>query len=112
MLSKVHLLPIGLLSAFITKLLIFGTNPSEMGVVFSLSAIVAGYEYLSKSRRIQKVETDNQEFQASINRQFEEHKAIIAKQNEVIKSMATELDTARNNITAIKMSSGLKKVGS
>lgn len=110
-----NMIPMGLLSIFIGKLLIWGTTPSEMGIVFALSAVTIAYEQFSKSKRIQTVERDNKEFKETILKKLEEDskkfETIISKQNEVIKTMAEELDKTRTNVTALKMGAGLKKMG-
>jgi hypothetical protein len=123
--SKLPLIPVGLLTAFIAKLLIYGSNLNEAIVVVSLSAVVMGYEYLSKSRRVQQIETecrfliekmvqDNKEFQAAQIKKIEDQTTIISKQNGVINELALQLDSVRNKVTAVNMSSGLsapRKVG-
>lgn len=112
--SKINLIPIGLLSTFTLKLLFVGTNPSEMGIVFALSAVVYGTEYLSKSRRIQHVENDNKNFTESVTKKLEEQATIITKQNEVIKTLAVELAQVKDGMSSVKMSvgmQGLKRTG-
>lgn len=81
---------IGLLVAFIGKLLIFGTSIPEMGVVLGLISLIGVKEYLEKNLEIQEI------------------KKIIEKQNIVIEKMAQEIMFCKDNISGLKMQSGLK----
>lgn len=93
-------LPSGLLFAFIAKLLILGTSPSEMGVVFCLGGINALQYYLDKSKKINEIveknEKDNKEIIEIVN-----------KQNEVINKMAHELSLVRDNVASVKLAGGI-----
>lgn len=100
------IMPTGLLCAFTLKLLAYGTSASECGVVAALCAVVFGIEYLSKSRRVQKIETDNRTFQDGLSKKIDDQVAIISKQNEVIKSLALELDQVRTSMSSVKMAAG------
>lgn len=102
--------PMGLLTAYTIKLLFTGVNPSEMGVVFALSAGLIAFEYLAKSRKLQAVLEANKEFQSDLSKQVADQVHVINKQNDVIQKLAIELQECRNGITSLKASSGLKKV--
>lgn len=93
-------IPLGLLSAFVTKLLVLGTNLSEMGVVFSLVALSAVYEYVDRHKKMRQVEE-------SSTKQIEEIRAIVKKQNEAIELMATKLAEHRTEVSSIKLASSM-----
>ena len=84
--------PIGLLCAYLVKLIIYGTNFPEMGVVFALTAYVALRDYVEKHKKVQEV------------------LEIVNKQNEVIAKMATEVDAMKTSMVGLKMNQGFKKV--
>jgi ubiquinone biosynthesis protein UbiJ len=109
--SKLQLVPMALLSAFVTKLMFSSPSLSEMGVVFALSSGLIAFEYLSKSKRVEKMEQELKTSQDFIEKKITEQNSIITKQNEVIKSMALEFDQVRGNISSLKMATGMKKVG-
>lgn len=90
--EKVKFLPIGLLCAYIVKLIALGTSFPEMGVVFALTAYVALKDYLDKHKKIQEMSE------------------VIAKQNEVLAKMATEVDAIKTSMVGLKMNQGFKKV--
>lgn len=110
--SYTQKIPMGLLTAYTIKLLFTGVNPSEMGVVFALSAGLIAFEYLSKSRKLQLVLKDNKIFQADLSKQIGDQNIVINKQNDVINAMALQLREVKDGLSSVKMSSGLKKVGS
>jgi hypothetical protein len=96
--TKIRLLPIGLLSAFVCKLLILGTTPQEMGVIVALASLTAGFEYFGRLKQIDKLTSriDTQDY-------------TITEQNKVIARMAEEVGTLRSKVT---VSTGMKRVGS
>ena len=85
--------PVGLLCAYVLKLIALGTNFPEMGVVFALTAYVALRDYVEKHKKIQEMS------------------AVIAKQNEILAKMATEVDAIKTSMVGLKMNQGFKKVG-
>lgn len=104
-------MPMGLLCAFVLKVVLFGTSLSEMGVIFALASLCGIKEYMEKNRRIQTVEAVLKEHKEFLDKKTEEQSNVISKQNEVIKNMADELDRVRSNITGLKMTAGFKKAG-
>ena len=88
----INYLPLGLLSVFVLKLIFFGTNAAEMGIVFALTAYSALKDYSEKHKKIQEIS------------------AIVNKQNEVIAKMATEIDNVKTSMVGVKMSQNIKKV--
>jgi len=85
-------LPLGLLCAFVLKLIVFGTNLPEMGVVFALTAFAAMKDYMDKHKKVQEMVE------------------IINKQNEVIAKAVTEVDAIKTSMVGLKMNQGFKKV--
>lgn len=90
--EKIKFLPIGLLCAYVLKLIMLGTNFPEMGVVFALTAYVAMKDYMDKHKKVQEMSE------------------IINKQNEVLAKMATEVDAIKTSMVGLKMNQGFKKV--
>lgn len=88
----INYLPLSLLSVFVLKLILFSTTPSEMGIIFALTAYSALKDYLDKHKKIQEIS------------------AVVNKQNEVIAKMASEIDAIKTSIVGVKMSQNLKKV--
>jgi hypothetical protein len=88
----VKYLPITLLSAFILKLIAFGVNVPEMGVIFALTGYVALKDYVEKHKKIQEIAE------------------VVKKQNEVITKMATEIDALKTSMVGVKMGQNFKKV--
>jgi hypothetical protein len=88
----INYLPLSLLSVFVLKLIFFGTNAAEMGIVFALTAYSALKDYSEKHKKIQEIAT------------------IVNKQNEVIAKMATEIDNVKTSMVGVKMSQNIKKV--
>ena len=72
--EKIKYVPIGLLVAYVSKLIVLGTNPAEMGVVFALTGYVAIKDYAEKHKKIQEMAE------------------VVVKQNEVIEKMEKEVD--------------------
>ncbi len=87
----INYLPLSLLSVFVLKLIFFGTNAAEMGIVFALTAYSALKDYSEKHKKIQEMSD------------------IIIKQNEVINKMAVELDAIKTSMVGLKMHQGFKK---
>jgi hypothetical protein len=87
----INYLPLSLLSVFVLKLIFFGTNAAEMGIVFALTAYSALRDYSEKHKKMQEVIE------------------IVNKQNEVINKMATELDAIKTSMVGLKMHQGFKK---
>lgn len=87
----INYLPLSLLSVFVLKLIFFGTNAAEMGIVFALTAHSALRDYSEKHKKMQEVIE------------------IVNKQNEVINKMATELDAIKTSMVGLKMHQGFKK---
>lgn len=87
----INYLPLSLLSVFVLKLIFFGTNAAEMGIVFALTAYSALRDYSEKHKKMQEVVE------------------IVNKQNEVINKMATELDAIKTSMVGLKMHQGFKK---
>jgi hypothetical protein len=84
-------LPISLLSLFVLKLVTYGVNAPEMGVIFALTAYTALKDYLEKHKKIQEISE------------------VVNKQNEVISKMAVEIDNLKTAIVGVKMGQGFKK---
>jgi hypothetical protein len=84
--------PIGLLCAYVLKLIFLGTNFPEMGVVFALTAYVATKDYVEKHKKVQEV------------------LEIVNRQNEIIAKMATEIDNLKTSMVGVKMGQNFKKV--
>lgn len=102
----VKYLPLGLLSAFIGKLLIFGSKLSEMGVVFALVGLVALKEYLDKHKTMQQIEVQ-------VSLKLEEINEVVKKQNQVIELMSVKLADHRSEVSGLKLAQGMKtRVGS
>ena len=108
--------PVGLLFAFTVKMLLAGTSPSEMGVVFALASLVGIKEYLDKNRYFSDLErtlnTKLSDVNDSSKKNLEQIQDIVAQQQKVINELKDELSTARSAFTAMKMSHGVRKVGS
>ena len=51
----INYLPLSLLSVFVLKLIFFGTNAAEMGIVFALTAYSALKDYSEKHKKIQEL---------------------------------------------------------
>jgi hypothetical protein len=84
-------LPISLLSLFVLKLVTYGVNAPEMGVIFALTAYTSLKDYLEKHKKIQEISE------------------VVTKQNEVIGKMAVEIDNLKTSIVGVKMGQGFKK---
>jgi hypothetical protein len=97
-------LPLGLLVAFTAKLIAHGTTPAEAAVVFALTTLLSLEKYLNKSHTIQKIESNIQSTLADMQK-------IIEQQTNTIARLANELDTVRTNVSSMKLSQGMKRVG-
>ena len=84
------LLPQGLLLAFTLKMLLITPGFSDMGIVLALAAIVGLQNFLERSIEIQDVKT------------------IMAKQSEVISTMAVELSKLKTNVEGIRLKDSFK----
>jgi hypothetical protein len=84
--------PMGLLCLFVGKVILFGTDYSDMGVAIALVAYSALVDYLEKHKKLQDIEH------------------IVNKQNEVISKMALEIDSLKTSIVGVKMGQNFKKV--
>jgi hypothetical protein len=91
--EKIKYIPVGLLVAYVLKLIAMGTNAPEMGVVFALTAYVALKDYVEKHKKVQEVLD------------------VVNKQNEIIAKMATEIDNLKTSMVGVKMGQNFKKVG-
>lgn len=94
--KHLHLVPTGLLSAYVLKQLVFGTSVSEMGVTFALTAAVVAYEYLSRSRKVAELEQ-------VLTKKVESQDTVIRKQNEVIEEMAKEFAKVRDSVQGLRI---------
>ena len=89
-----NVLPLALYCLFITKLIISGVNAAECGVAIGLTAFMAVKEYIGHKQ----------------NLKLQEVVDVVAKQNEVIAKMATEIDAVKTSMVGVKMGQGFKKV--
>lgn len=87
-----HLLPMGLLTAFVGKLVIFGVNSAECGVALGLVALVAMKEYVGIKK----------------DAKMEEIVKTVNMQNDVLAKMATEIDNLKTSLVGVKMGAGFK----
>jgi uncharacterized coiled-coil protein SlyX len=93
---------IGLLVAYLGRVLVLGANLSEMGIIFSLVALNISKDYLEKQKRIKDIEQE-------VNTRVAEVENTIKIQNEVIEKMARALDEQRTSVASLKLSQGLVK---
>jgi uncharacterized coiled-coil protein SlyX len=93
---------IGLLVAYLGRVLVLGANLSEMGIIFSLVALNISKDYLEKQKRIKDIEQE-------VNTRVAEVENTIKIQNEVIEKMARALDELRTSVASLKLSQGLVK---
>lgn len=94
-------IPIGLLLAFTSKLLISGTTPSEMGVIFAITALVSLEKYLEKSKQLQEIEE-------KFSKRIIELERLASTQDELVQIIRTELHIVRDNLGTVKMSQGIR----
>lgn len=71
-----------------------GVSPAECGVAIGLTAFMAVKEYIGHKQ----------------NLRLQEVVQTVAKQNEVIAKMATEIDALKTSLVGVKMGQGFKKV--
>lgn len=90
----ISILPIALYSLFIGKLILNGVNAAECGVAIGLTALMAMKEHIGHKQ----------------NLKLQEVVSTVAKQNEVIGKMATEIDALKTSLVGVKMGQGFKKV--
>lgn len=83
-----------LFALFITKLVFSSVSGAECGVAIGLTALIAVKEYIGHKK----------------NLKLHEVIETVAKQNEVIMKMATEIDAVKTSIAGVKMSQSFKKV--
>lgn len=93
---------IGLLVAYLGRVLVLGANLSEMGIIFSLVALNISKDYLEKQKKIKDIEQE-------VNARVAEVENTIKIQNEVIEKMARALDEQRTSVASLKLSQGLVK---
>lgn len=93
---------IGLLVAYLGRVLVLGANLSEMGIIFSLVALNISKDYLEKQKKIKDIEQE-------VNARVAEVENTIKIQNEVIEKMARALDEQRTSVAGLKLSQGLVK---
>lgn len=89
-----NVLPMGLFSLFIIKLIFGNVNPAECGVALGLTAFMAMKEFIAHKK----------------NLKLHEVTETVAKQNDVIMKMATEIDALKTSLVGVKMGQGFKKV--
>ena len=83
-----------LFALFITKLVFSGNvNGAECGVAIGLAALIAVKEYIGHKK----------------NLKLHEVIETVAKQNEVIMKMATEIDALKTSMVGVKMGQSFKK---
>lgn len=88
----IKLLPIALLSIFVSKLVLLGVDAPSASVIFALTGYVALKDYLDKHKKIQEISD------------------VVNKQNEIIAKMATEIDALKTSMVGVKMGQNFKKV--
>lgn len=93
---------IGLLVAYLGRVLVLGANLSEMGIIFSLVVLNISKDYLEKQKKIKDIEQE-------VNTRVAEVENTIKIQNEVIEKMARALDEQRTSVAGLKLSQGLVK---
>jgi hypothetical protein len=89
-----NILPMALYCLFIFKLIMNGVNAAECGVAIGLTAFMAVKEYIGHKK----------------NLKLQEVVDTVAKQNDVIIKMATEIDALKTSMVGVKMGQGFKKV--
>jgi hypothetical protein len=94
-------LPLGLLSAFVLKSLILGTNLADMGVIFSLVALVSLKEFLDRHKKMKEIED-------FVKSEVSEFKNVIQKQNEVIELMSKKIQENNTKVSSLTMAQGMK----
>jgi transposase len=87
-------LPMALYCLFILKLIFNGVTVAECGVATGLTAFMAVKEFIAHKKNLRLQEVVN----------------TVAKQNEVIMKMATEVDALKTSMVGVKMGQGFKKV--
>ena len=88
-----NVLPMALYCLFILKLVVNGVTPAECGVAIGLTALMAVKEFMNNKK----------------NLKLHEVVETVAKQNEVIVKMATEIDSLKTAMAGMKMSHNFKK---
>lgn len=96
-------LPSGLLLAFVGKMLLQGTSPSDMGIVIALTAYAALQQYLEKSKKINDIVSENE-------KKWKDIAETVNKQNEVINASAKELAIVRDNVAGMKLAGGMQSL--
>lgn len=99
LLKNAHL---GLLAAYMLKILAVGAGLPEMGIVFSLVLLNIAKEYLNKQQKIKEVEE-------AVTKRLQEVENTIKVQNDVIEKMARALDEQRTSVASLKLSQNLVK---
>jgi hypothetical protein len=94
-------IPIGLLLAFTSKLLFTNTSPSEMGVIFAITALVSLDKYLEKSKKIQEIENN-------FTQKFIEIEKLTSTQQDLIAAARADFEVVRSQLTSIKVGQGFK----
>lgn len=99
LLKNAHL---GLLSAYVLKVLAVGAGLPEMGIIFSLVLLNVAKEYLNKQKAIQEIEE-------AVAKRVQEVENTVKLQNDVIERMAKALDEQRTSVASLKLSQNLVK---
>lgn len=93
----------GLLFAFVGKMLVFTPGLADFGIIASLACVLALQFYLERNAKYTELEKRSEE-------KLDEMKETIGTQNEVLRKMALELDSIRNNVSGLKLHQSMKKV--
>ena len=108
-------IPLALLSLFVGKLLYFGANFSDVGVVFALAGLVTYKEHVEKNKMLQELQKKHEEDYTALKTAYEkdifEIKSTVNLQNEVIQKQSDEIAKTRNHVDGMKLGFGMRKMG-
>ena len=96
-------LPLGLLSVFTLKVMIFSASLADMGIVLGLAGLLALKDHLDKQKTIRQIQDET-------NKSLEDMKYTLKLQNDVIEKMARAADEQRTSTAGLKLAQGMRKV--
>lgn len=96
-------LPNVIFLSYLTKMIYFGPTIYDSVVVFALSALVGLQMYNEKKQNIQQIREE-------CNKNIEEIKIVVNKQNETILAQAVEFGKLRNDFQGIRLKNDFSKV--
>lgn len=96
-------LPSGLLFAYMVKIIAFGASIPDFGIAGALIAVLGLQFYIEQNKKFK-------DFEHSTAETLKDMVHTINQQNDVIKKMAVEVDTLRNNVSTLKLVPNMKKM--